>query len=141
MCRRSFLQPTRTIGVLGQNLRISGYQTFLQFCRDWGFDMEKHKRITSELERSCLFRAGHLKKVIRTGRRRNDGPCRGLRRCPKVVVTHSHRRLLPMIVLRLLCECDTDQLPKQWECACSSVDSNPASDCTLFRRSVAFYLS
>lgn len=48
--RRSFLQPTKTIGVCGQNRRISGHHITLQFFRDVGFAIEKQRRTTSDLK-------------------------------------------------------------------------------------------
>ena len=49
MYRKSFLQPTKMIGVCGQNRLISSYHMVLQLRKDIGFVMEKQRRTTSAL--------------------------------------------------------------------------------------------
>ena len=49
---KSFLQPTKTIGVFGQKRLISGYQITLQFRNDIGLATEKHNSTTSDLNPS-----------------------------------------------------------------------------------------
>lgn len=46
---RSFLHPTNSTGVLGQNLLISGYHISRQFLSDTGLLTLKHSRTTSDL--------------------------------------------------------------------------------------------
>lgn len=48
MYLKSFLQPTRMTGVSGQNRRISGYHIALQFRKDTGLAIEKHRSTTSD---------------------------------------------------------------------------------------------